>query len=177
MASAAGSKVSDMAGTVKERAVGLGQRTGQQVRRAREGYWDLVERRPMAAGVATMAAGLLVGLLIPNTRRENRLMGETRDELLRGARDASQRTLEKTKEVARTAMDAAGTAAQSEAQRQKLPLVELSRLEAFIRESARPVEPAGRVSCPPATLPRRPVGSSHACGTAPSGRRLDKLPR
>ena len=42
-------------------------------------------------------------------------MGETRDELLRGARDASQRTLEKAKEVGRSAMDAASNAAQGDA--------------------------------------------------------------
>jgi hypothetical protein len=120
-ASQAGSKVSSVADNVRHKAVDLGQRTGHQVRRAREGYWDMVERRPIAAGLATLAVGLLAGLLIPTTRRERRLMGETRDELLRGARDASQRTLEKTKEVARTAMDAAGNAAQSEAQRQNLP--------------------------------------------------------
>ena len=72
MASDAGSRVSDVAGTVKDRAVDLGRKTGHQARRAREGYWDLVQRRPIAAGMATLAAGLLVGLLVPNTRRENR---------------------------------------------------------------------------------------------------------
>jgi hypothetical protein len=121
-ASQAGSKVGRVASTVKNRAADLGQRTGYGVRRAREGYWDLVERRPIAAGMATLAAGMLIGLLIPATRRERELMGETRDELFRGAKEAGRETFEKTKEVARTAVDAATQAAQSEAERQNLKL-------------------------------------------------------
>lgn len=123
-ASHAGSKVGEVAGNVKQKAADLGRRTGYQARRAREGYWDLVERRPMSAGLATLAAGMLVGLLVPSTRRENRLMGETRDELLGRAREAGRETFEKTKDVARSAVDAAQdaakTAAREEARRQDL---------------------------------------------------------
>lgn len=126
LASRAGSRVGDAAGTVKERAASLGRRTTDQARRAKEGYWDLVERRPMAAGVATLAAGMLIGLLVPSTNRENRMMGETRDELLGRAREAGRETLEKGKDVARSAVDAAQdaakTAARDEAQRQNLKL-------------------------------------------------------
>ncbi len=126
LASQAGDRVSRVAGTVKNRAADLGQRTGYQVRRARDSYWDLVERRPIAAGMATLAAGLLIGLLIPTTRRERELMGETRDQLFRGAKEAGRETFEKTKEVAKHAADAAThaatQAAQDEAQRQNLKL-------------------------------------------------------
>ncbi len=119
-ANQAGRKVSDVAGSVKDRAVDLGHRTSERVGRARESFWDLVDRRPLAAGMATLAAGVLIGLLIPSTRREDELMGETRDELLRGAGEKGRETFEKTKEVARTAADAAQHAAESEAQRQNL---------------------------------------------------------
>lgn len=126
LASRAGSRVGDAAGTVKERAANLGRRTSQQARRAKEGYWDLVERRPMTAGVATLAVGMLIGLLVPSTNRENRMMGETRDELLGRAREMGRETLEKGKDVARSAVDAAGdaakTAARDEAQRQNIKL-------------------------------------------------------
>jgi ElaB/YqjD/DUF883 family membrane-anchored ribosome-binding protein len=121
-ASQAGSKVGQVAGSVRDRAVDLGQRTGYQVRRARDSYWDLVERRPIAAGMATLAVGLLIGLLIPTTQRERELMGETRDDLLRGVKETGRETFEKTKEVARSAVDAASEAAQTEAERQNLKL-------------------------------------------------------
>ena len=49
-------------------------------------------------------------------------MGETRDELIRGAKQAGRATLEKTKEVARHAAAAATQAVQDEAQRQNLKL-------------------------------------------------------
>jgi ElaB/YqjD/DUF883 family membrane-anchored ribosome-binding protein len=122
----AGERVGGAASVVKDRAADLGRRTTRSVRRARDGYWDLVERRPLAAGVATLAAGLLVGLLVPSTSREDELMGDTRDELLGRARDASRETLEKTKDVARSAVDAAQDAAKNaardEARRQNLKL-------------------------------------------------------
>lgn len=119
-ASGAGRKVGAIAGKVRRRASDLGHRTGESVKRAGSGFWDTVERRPIAAGLATLAAGLLVGLLVPSTRREDEWMGATRDELLRGAREAGKQTLDKTKQVARTAADAAQQAAQGEAERQKL---------------------------------------------------------
>ncbi len=121
-ASEASRKVGEAAGHVKDRAVDLGLRTTEQAHRVRESFWDLVDRRPLATGLATLGAGVIVGLLIPPTRREDELMGETRDELLRGAREAGKRTLEKTKDVARTAADAAREAAESEAERQDLGL-------------------------------------------------------
>ncbi|HXY42034.1 MAG TPA: hypothetical protein VEQ10_20330 [Vicinamibacteria bacterium] len=49
-------------------------------------------------------------------------MGETRDELIRGAKQAGRATLEKTKEVARHAAAATTQAVQDEAQRQNLKL-------------------------------------------------------
>lgn len=119
-ASQAGEKVRDMAVSVKDRAAGLGSRVRDTSGRAREGFWDLLDRRPLVAGAAALAAGVVVGLTIPTTERENSLMGETRDELLRGVRDAGRRTLDKTREVARSAAEAAQSAAQSEAERQQL---------------------------------------------------------
>lgn len=116
----AGRTVGRLAGRLRSRAADMGHRTGEQAQRAREGFWDLVERRPLAAGAATLAAGVLVGLMIPATRREDELMGETRDELFRGARETGREALEKTKEVARSAADAAQQAAESEVERQNL---------------------------------------------------------
>jgi hypothetical protein len=119
-ASEAGEKVRDIAGSVKDRASDLGVRVRHGSTRARESFWDLVERRPLVAGVAALAAGVVVGMTIPATERESSFMGETRDELFRGVRDAGRRTLDKTKEVARSAAEAAQTAARSEAERQQL---------------------------------------------------------
>jgi hypothetical protein len=99
----AGEKVGALAGTVKEQAVGLGQRARHGARHAGEGFWDLVQRRPLLAGVATVAAGALVGLAIPASRREDELMGGRRDELFEDARDAGRRTLHRAKETVRSA--------------------------------------------------------------------------
>jgi hypothetical protein len=70
------------------------------VARAGAGLRELIERRPLAVGVASLAAGLLAGLALPATRREDELLGDTRDELLESARDAGKDALALGKEAA-----------------------------------------------------------------------------
>jgi len=64
-----------------------------------------IEERPLAAGVAALAIGLLAGVALPATRREDRLLGGARDDVLAGARDAGRDALAKGKEVARGAVE------------------------------------------------------------------------
>jgi hypothetical protein len=45
--------------------------------------------------------GIAVGLIIPETDRENRLMGETRDALADRAKGAAQDAVDKAKELTR----------------------------------------------------------------------------
>jgi len=113
-------KVGDMAGSIKDRSLDVGRKVRSGADQAREGFWDLLENRPLVAGAASLAVGVLVGLAVPATRREDRLMGDKRDDVVRGARDVGRRTLDKTKEVARTAAEAAQDAARDEAERQNL---------------------------------------------------------
>jgi hypothetical protein len=46
-----------------------------RVRRARRGFWDLVERRPLVVGAAVLAAGFLLGLAFPPAPRRDRAWG------------------------------------------------------------------------------------------------------
>ena len=52
---------------------------GDRVRRARSGFWELLERRPLAVGAAVLAAGFLIGLALPSTRRDERDWGDRPD--------------------------------------------------------------------------------------------------
>jgi ElaB/YqjD/DUF883 family membrane-anchored ribosome-binding protein len=60
----------------------------------------LLQQNPLAVGAVAATLGIAVGLAIPETERENRLMGETRDTLADRAKDAAQGAVEKAKQVA-----------------------------------------------------------------------------
>jgi len=126
-ASHAKEKVSDVAGTVRDRAADLGHRTREkasglterarsrasetgdraryQAQRARLGFWQMMEENPLGVGIAALAIGALAGLTIPSTRREDELMGETRDRLLDDAKELGREALDKGKQVASTAVE------------------------------------------------------------------------
>jgi hypothetical protein len=126
-ASSAGHKVADVAGDVKERASELGHRTREkaselggltrekaselryqtrnQARRAQTGFWQMMEENPLAVGVATLTLGILGGLALPSTRKEDELIGETRDRLVDRIEEVGREALDKGKQVAGTAVD------------------------------------------------------------------------
>jgi uncharacterized protein YjbJ (UPF0337 family) len=109
-------KVGDAADWTKEHALDLGHRAkGQaqalkgkakyQARRAKTGLWQTLEENPLIVGAATLALGVIAGLAIPETEKENELMGETRDRLVEEVKEAGQQTLEKGKHVAEAVAD------------------------------------------------------------------------
>lgn len=109
-------KVGDATGWTKEHALDLGHKAkGQaralkgkaryQARRAKTGLWQTLEENPLMIGAATLAVGVIAGLLIPETEKENELMGETRDRLVEEVKEAGQQTLEKGKHVAEAVAD------------------------------------------------------------------------
>lgn len=133
-ASSVGEKVSEVAGNVRDRAADLGSRTRErashlgerashlgesaryrasqvgdraryQAHQARIGFWQMMEESPLSVGVAAIALGVIAGLSIPATRREDELLGETRDRLLDDVKEAGLGALEKGKQVASTAVE------------------------------------------------------------------------
>jgi ElaB/YqjD/DUF883 family membrane-anchored ribosome-binding protein len=73
--------------------------------RASSQIQGLMRRNPLAVGAVAAAVGVVVGLALPETERENRLMGETRDDLVERAQEATQNAVEKVKQVAGEAAD------------------------------------------------------------------------
>jgi len=109
-------KVGDATDWTKEHALDLGHKAkGQaralkgkakyQARRAKTGLWQTLEENPLLVGAATLAVGVIAGLLIPETEKENELMGETRDQLFDEVKEAGQEVLEKGKHVAEAVAD------------------------------------------------------------------------
>jgi ElaB/YqjD/DUF883 family membrane-anchored ribosome-binding protein len=100
-------RVSDWASEVYdsqgERLDRIRQQSSQSARRVRGGLQDYVSENPMVVGLVGLAAGMLIGALLPRTRRENEVFGEWADELrhqgVRYAREATQRGRELVEET------------------------------------------------------------------------------
>ena len=61
-----------------------------RVQRANEGFHHMLEDNPMALGAMGVAAGALLGAMLPVTRKEHELMGEASDRLTREAREIAR---------------------------------------------------------------------------------------
>jgi hypothetical protein len=74
-----------------------------QLRSARGGVEHFVTENPLMVGVMGLAAGLVIGALLPRTRQEDRAFGrwadEVREQGYRYARDATQRGREYVEEA------------------------------------------------------------------------------
>jgi ElaB/YqjD/DUF883 family membrane-anchored ribosome-binding protein len=109
---------------VQETAVDLRLQAQQGMRQTKRTFWATMNENPLAVGATAAAVGALVGLVLPSTPTENRLMGERRDELVHQAKDRVQETVqettEKVKAVATEAKDAAVETAKEEADKRGL---------------------------------------------------------
>jgi ElaB/YqjD/DUF883 family membrane-anchored ribosome-binding protein len=74
-------------------------RSGAQ--RANDGFHHMLEDNPMAVGAIGIAVGAMLGSLLPATRKENELMGGTRDRLADKARETVQKGFDKASEAGR----------------------------------------------------------------------------
>lgn len=107
--------VSDAAGRAREKLTDVSTRTrhvagraarqtGTQItnasRRAKSEleYW--MERNPLAVGAAALALGMAVGLALPESHQEQRLMGGARDRLVNRAQDLAGQAVDKAQQVA-----------------------------------------------------------------------------
>ena len=88
---------------------------------------------PLAVGAGFLALGLVAGMLLPSTRREDQWVGPTRDRLVNRSREAAHDAMERGKHVAQ----AATQAAKSELREQGLTPEELKAKGKHVWESAK----------------------------------------
>lgn len=98
-------------------AQGLGDRAGEagqgakrRAKAAGRGLAGFIEEQPLIAGLVTVMLGAIIGLSLPGTRREDELLGSTRDHLAEQAREVAERA----KEVAQKTFDEAKETAKQE---------------------------------------------------------------
>lgn len=66
----------------------------------------VVRDNPLVVGAAAALVGVAIGMSLPASEAENRLMGETRDSVVGKARELASETAEKVQDVAGQAVDA-----------------------------------------------------------------------
>jgi len=93
---------------------------GDQVKHGMQSAREFVEERPLTVGIGALALGLIAGLLIPRTQREDRIMGEQSEQFMQRGREIGEDVMERGKHVAEEAMEAATEAATEESERQGL---------------------------------------------------------
>jgi len=108
--------------TTREQANYLANQAQAQVRYAKTELQYLMETNPLALGVVAVAAGAIIGLMLPRTQTEDHLMGETRDRLMDQAKNTAKETMHKVQNVAGEAYQAAKDTALEEAENQELPM-------------------------------------------------------
>lgn len=117
MTQGAHDRMSETAGSTRNRMSQMSQRSQQQYYRAKDSFGHMVEEQPLMLGVLGVAVGSLLGAMLPSTRREDRLMGQTRDDLLETAKETARGQAETMKEsaqrVMQTAKEEAGRVADS----------------------------------------------------------------
>jgi ElaB/YqjD/DUF883 family membrane-anchored ribosome-binding protein len=112
----AGQKISEMKSQASEKM----SQAGESVRSGMQNTREFIEERPLTVGVGALALGVLVGLLIPRTRREDELMGEQSAAFINRTKAMGEDVVERGKHGAEEAMEAAAEAASEESEKQGL---------------------------------------------------------
>jgi len=110
-------QVQERAGMIQEKAGQLQGQVGQipqqipmragQVQEQAQGFWQMLEANPIAMGAVGVVVGGIVGMMLPETEQEHRLLGETRDQVVGSMQDVAGQTMEKVQSVAKEAASAA----------------------------------------------------------------------
>jgi ElaB/YqjD/DUF883 family membrane-anchored ribosome-binding protein len=103
--------VSQLGGRTREAAGRAQRQVGHYTRQATTQLQYWMERNPLAVGAVAMAVGVAVGLALPETRREQELMGDARDRVMDNARVMANRAVDRATEAAHNIVGAARDAA------------------------------------------------------------------
>jgi len=94
-------RIAGTAAGARARVGEISHRSQEQYYRAKDGVNRMVDEQPLMIGVLGLAAGALLGAMLPSTRREDEMMGSTRDDLLDKAKEAASEQAERVKESAK----------------------------------------------------------------------------
>ena len=112
-------KAGDLADRAGDRLHEAEEQAAYYGRQATSWLQSQVNRNPLGVGAAALAAGALVGMAVPETDAENRLIGEQAEKVKREAKSAAEEKLDQAKTVASRVADEAKDKAEDVAQKAK----------------------------------------------------------
>ena len=83
-------KAQEVASAAGEKAQHVAEQATEKVKRTGMTLEEFFDRNPLIAGAGALVLGAAVGALIPETEKENRIMGHSRDELVGQAKDVAR---------------------------------------------------------------------------------------
>ena len=89
-----------------------GQRVQSEVRHGTDRLCKSADEKQLAIGASLLAAGVIAGLLLPRTRREDRWLGPARDHVKDNLVEAGREALERGRDLVHETVEAARTRAQ-----------------------------------------------------------------
>jgi hypothetical protein len=111
------SAISERTDSLKSKVTGSTPDAGEVKQGAKQAV-GVAQENPLGLVVGGIAAGFLVGMLIPSTRIENEKMGELSDQVKDQAKQTGQEALERGKTVAQEAAQSAKETVQEQGQKQ-----------------------------------------------------------
>jgi hypothetical protein len=112
----AGERARSAVGNVKGRTRQMANRAQYQVgdagRKARTQLQHWMEENPLAVGAVAMAVGAAVGMALPETRREQEMMGDARDRVMDRGREIANKAVDRATEAAQQVVGKAQGAAE-----------------------------------------------------------------
>ena len=93
----------------------LGEMARRRALMAQSQGRDFLTANPLMAGVAALAFGAIIGAIIPESDKENELMGQTRDRFAERAKDTAREGMDRARDIATAATSAATDAAKTTA--------------------------------------------------------------
>lgn len=120
VAGAVGETASNLASAAGETASALASQAQYGAQRLEDRFQSSLQSNPLAVGAVALALGAAVGLALPQTERENALMGEARDMIVERAQGMAQETIGKVQQVASEVGSTVQETVKQEAQAQGL---------------------------------------------------------
>jgi hypothetical protein len=85
-----------------------GRSMQRMTRNAQTGLQRMLHENPLLVGAAAILAGAAIGGALPQTEKENDLMGDARDRLVDRGKEAAREATDSVREVAQAVQDVAG---------------------------------------------------------------------
>lgn len=120
VASQAQDTASQVASQVQTTANQVVSQASQSVQGATTGLQEMMRQRPLAVGLMAVGIGAAIGLAVPETQKEDEIMGSAREDLMQRAQQTAQQTVQKVETVAQHTVEAAKQEAEQEVKKQGL---------------------------------------------------------